>query len=119
MFNDATPNERLIMVTRFVRRKTKLLFFEINNFLIKNNFRVNTADNALKAREKIENIDLDNLSEDDVLQIETTIKELFQHKETFENKEVVLFGWVRNHRSQKSFGFINFWARWYFRSCFQ
>ena len=37
MFNDATPNERLIMVTRFVRRKTKLLFFEINNFLIKNN----------------------------------------------------------------------------------
>lgn len=40
--------------------------------------------------------------------IETTIKELFQHKETFENKEVVLFGWVRNHRSQKSFGFINF-----------
>ena len=37
MFNDATPNERLIMVTMFVRRKTKLLFFEINNFLIKNN----------------------------------------------------------------------------------
>ena len=35
MFNDATPNERLIMVTRFVRRKTKLLFFETNNFLIK------------------------------------------------------------------------------------
>ena len=40
--------------------------------------------------------------------IETTIKELFQHKETFENKEIKLYGWVRNHRSQKSFGFINF-----------
>ena len=40
--------------------------------------------------------------------IETTIKELFQQKETFENKEIKLYGWVRNHRSQKSFGFINF-----------
>lgn len=40
--------------------------------------------------------------------IETTVKELFQQKETFENKKVKLYGWVRNHRSQKNFGFINF-----------
>ena len=32
-------------------------------------------------QEKIENIDLDNLSEDDVLQIETTIKELDKIKD--------------------------------------
>ena len=29
----------------------------INDYLIKNNFRISTADNALKAREKIENIE--------------------------------------------------------------
>jgi asparaginyl-tRNA synthetase len=40
--------------------------------------------------------------------IEITVKELFQQKETLENKEVKLYGWVRNHRTQKSFGFINF-----------
>ena len=31
----------------------------INDYLIKNNFRISTADNALKAREKIENIEFD------------------------------------------------------------
>ena len=31
----------------------------INDYLYKNNFRVSTADNALKAREKIENIEFD------------------------------------------------------------
>lgn len=40
--------------------------------------------------------------------ITLTVKELFQQKETLENKEVKLYGWVRNHRTQKSFGFINF-----------
>lgn len=40
--------------------------------------------------------------------METTIKQLFQQTETFVNKKVTLYGWVRNHRTQKSFGFINF-----------
>ena len=31
----------------------------INDYLIKNNFRVSTANNSLKAREKIENIEFD------------------------------------------------------------
>ena len=35
-------------------------------------------------QEKIENIDLDNLSEDDVLQIETTIKELISIAKSFD-----------------------------------
>ena len=38
-------------------------------------------------QEKIENIDLDNLSEDDVLQIETTIKELDNGKIRVLNNE--------------------------------
>ena len=33
----------------------------INDYLIKNNFRISTADNALKAREKIENIEFNNI----------------------------------------------------------
>ena len=35
-------------------------------------------------QEKIENINLDNLSEDDVLQIETTIKELISLAKSFD-----------------------------------
>ena len=37
MFNEATPKDKLTIVMRFVKRKTKLLFFEINNLFIKKN----------------------------------------------------------------------------------
>ena len=50
-------------------------------------------------QEKIENIDLDNLSEDDVLQIETTIKELDNGNIRVvnnENGEWSLNEWVRD-----------------------
>ena len=50
-------------------------------------------------QEKIENIDLDNLSEDDVLQIETTIKELDNGNIRVvnnENGEWSINEWVRN-----------------------
>lgn len=40
--------------------------------------------------------------------MEHTVKDLFQNTSSHLNKEVTLFGWVRNHRSQKNFGFINF-----------
>ena len=50
-------------------------------------------------QEKIENINLDNLSEDDVLQIETTIKELDNGNIRVvnnENGEWSLNEWVRD-----------------------
>ena len=50
-------------------------------------------------KEKIENINLDNLSEDDVLQIETTIKELDNGNIRVvnnENGEWSLNEWVRD-----------------------
>lgn len=37
-----------------------------------------------------------------------TIKELYSQKEKFINTEITLKGWVRNHRKQKDFGFIDF-----------
>ena len=36
-----------------------------------------------------------------------TVKEIFKHYATMEGKQVRLSGWVRNHRPQKAFGFIN------------
>ena len=36
------------------------------------------------------------------------VKELFEKKEEFMNQEVVIQGWIRNHRKQKEFGFIDF-----------
>lgn len=36
------------------------------------------------------------------------VKELFDQKEKHMNKEVKLQGWIRNHRKQKNFGFIDF-----------
>ena len=36
------------------------------------------------------------------------LKELFEHIKEYENKEVTLQGWIRNHRKQKTFGFIEF-----------
>ncbi|MBP5242512.1 MAG: asparagine--tRNA ligase, partial [Clostridia bacterium] len=37
------------------------------------------------------------------------IKELFDNREEYLGKEVTLNGWVRNHRKQKSMGFIDFY----------
>ncbi len=36
-----------------------------------------------------------------------TLKELYQSSDKFNNKEVVIAGWVRNNRAQKEFGFID------------
>lgn len=38
-----------------------------------------------------------------------TLCELFKDKEQSLNKEVRVSGWIRNHRKQKTFGFINFY----------
>jgi asparaginyl-tRNA synthetase len=40
--------------------------------------------------------------------METTVKKIFRNKEEFKDQEVTLYGWIRNHRAQKEFGFINF-----------
>jgi len=39
--------------------------------------------------------------------MKTTVKELYERFEELNNEEVTLFGWVRNNRAQKEFGFIN------------
>jgi asparaginyl-tRNA synthetase len=44
------------------------------------------------------------------------VKDLFSEVESFENKEVVLEGWVRNNRSQSNFGFIDFNDGTYFKN---
>ena len=36
------------------------------------------------------------------------IKEILNEKENLINEEVKVFGWIRNHRKQKEFGFIDF-----------
>ena len=36
------------------------------------------------------------------------VKELYEKIDDLMDKEVTLFGWVRNHRKQKEFGFIDF-----------
>lgn len=48
--------------------------------------------------------------------METTVKHIFRHKERYDNKEITLFGWVRNNRAQKEFGFINFHDGTFFES---
>ena len=35
-----------------------------------------------------------------------TLKEIYQKPEDFSGQEVVLQGWLRNNRDQKSFGFL-------------
>lgn len=40
--------------------------------------------------------------------METTVKDIYKDKARYSNQEVTLFGWVRNNRAQKAFGFINF-----------
>ncbi|MBP5679146.1 MAG: asparagine--tRNA ligase [Bacilli bacterium] len=44
-----------------------------------------------------------------------TDKELFEKTKDYIGKEVVLQGWVRNHRKQKEFGFIDFSDGTYFK----
>ena len=36
------------------------------------------------------------------------IKEIYEKKESLIGKEIEVFGWIRNHRKQKEFGFIDF-----------
>ncbi len=36
------------------------------------------------------------------------VRDLFEKKDELMNKEVVVQGWIRNHRKQKEFGFIDF-----------
>ena len=36
------------------------------------------------------------------------LKDLFQNMEEYQNKEIKVEGWIRNHRDQKTFGFIDF-----------
>ncbi len=36
------------------------------------------------------------------------LKDLFKRIKEFEEKEVIVQGWIRNHRDQKTFGFIDF-----------
>ncbi|MDY0075333.1 MAG: asparagine--tRNA ligase [Acholeplasmataceae bacterium] len=40
--------------------------------------------------------------------METTVKSIFRHTEKQLNQSLELYGWIRNHRAQKEFGFINF-----------
>ena len=44
------------------------------------------------------------------------VKDLFKKMEDYENKDVVLEGWVRNNRNQSNFGFIDFNDGTYFKS---
>lgn len=39
--------------------------------------------------------------------MKTSVKDLYSRFEELSGKEVTLFGWVRNNRAQKEFGFIN------------
>lgn len=39
--------------------------------------------------------------------MKTTVKELYETFEELKDQEVTLYGWVRNNRAQKEFGFIN------------
>ena len=43
------------------------------------------------------------------------VKELYESLDSLMGKEVTLQGWVRNHRKQKEFGFIDF----YDGTCFE
>ena len=36
------------------------------------------------------------------------VKELYEKIEDYKNKEVTLQGWIKNHRKQKEFGFLDF-----------
>ena len=44
------------------------------------------------------------------------IKELYQNLSEFMGKEVTLEGWIRNHRKQAHFGFIDFFDGTFFKT---
>ena len=44
------------------------------------------------------------------------VKELYQKLSQFMNQEVTLEGWIRNHRKQAHFGFIDFYDGTNFKS---
>lgn len=48
--------------------------------------------------------------------MQTTVKQIFRDQEKHLSKELTLRGWVRNHRAQKEFGFINFHDGTFFES---
>lgn len=43
------------------------------------------------------------------------IKELYKNIDMYMNKEITIYGWIRNHRKQKDFGFIDFSDGTYFK----
>ncbi len=48
--------------------------------------------------------------------METTVKSIYRTTESLLKKELILYGWVRNNRAQKEFGFINFHDGTFFES---
>ena len=36
------------------------------------------------------------------------LKDILKEKDKYLDKEVTICGWIRNHRDQKTFGFIDF-----------
>jgi asparaginyl-tRNA synthetase len=40
--------------------------------------------------------------------METTVKQIYRETDDQLGQEIILYGWVRNNRAQKEFGFINF-----------
>jgi len=48
--------------------------------------------------------------------METTVKKIYRETDKHLEQELTLFGWVRNHRAQKEFGFINFHDGTFFES---
>ena len=44
------------------------------------------------------------------------VKQLYEKTDYFMQKEVILEGWIKNHRKQKEFGFIDFFDGTYFKS---
>ena len=44
------------------------------------------------------------------------VKQVYEELETLMVNEVVLQGWIRNHRKQKEFGFIDFYDGTYFKT---
>ena len=44
------------------------------------------------------------------------VKELISQIDTFMDKEVILEGWIKNHRKQKEFGFIEFYDGTHFKT---
>ena len=39
----------------------------------------------------------------------TDLREIFENKDSYLDHDVKVQGWIRNHRKQKSFGFIDFY----------